>query len=390
MTLVEDVQQSYLDNWRAWEQRVAAGTQPSAPFTSVQFLIWANVFYLGFTFSFYAYMKRREEPFKCKSFKSILLAYNASCVFAAGYVVWGIFATHQMSPFKFVCNPTVIPGSKEDLGHVHFSAHVFWIFYAQKFWEFLDTWFFIARKSFRQVTFLHVFHHCSINIVVGLLLPFDFSGDMYLPILLNAFVHVLMYGHYLVAALGLPTPWKPWLTSIQLTQFITIATQSGLSLSRGDSCGAPYFGKVLMVTYMGSMLILFGNFFYHSYILKKPTARFGDGVIKKLEPLQVTTTHTGRSLLDEAGNANVELPSAFASGDLSYQVTPIGGPMPQLHVASEPSEEKCSFALAGGSGGRSVSWTVTKVMTIAGEAPPKPPPSCCGNPQEQAGTKKTK
>jgi elongation of very long chain fatty acids protein 4 len=305
-------------------------------------------------------------------------------------VVWGIIAINNTAPYKFVCNPTVISGGEGDKGHVDFAAHIFWMFYAQKFWEFLDTWFFIARKSFRQVTFLHVFHHCSINIVVGLLLPFDFSGDMYLPILLNAIVHVLMYGHYLVAALGLPTPWKPWLTSIQLTQFITIATQSTLSLSRGDSCGAPYFGKVLMVTYMGSMLILFGNFFYHSYILKKPTARFGDGVIKKLEPLQVTTTHTGRSLLDEAGNASVELPSAFASGDLSYQVTPIGGPMPQLHVASEPSEEKCSFALAGGSGGRSVSWTVTKVMTIAGEAPPKPPPSCCGNPQEQAGTKKTK
>jgi len=362
MSLFERVQQSYADSSRAAAERVAAGVQPNLPFTDHQFLLWANVFYLSFTFILYFYMKRRAEPYKCKSFKSILLAYNSSCVFLAGYVVWGIVTTHNMAPFKFVCNPTVIPGSAGDVGHVNFSAHIFWMFYAQKFWEFLDTWFFILRKSFRQVTFLHVFHHCSINIVVGLLLPFDFSGDMYLPILLNAIVHVLMYGHYLVSAMGLPTPWKPWLTSCQLAQFVTIAVQSSMSLSRGDSCGAPYFGKVLMVAYMGSMLILFGNFFFHSYILKKPTAKFGGGVIKHSEPSQKQVSHSGRALLDEKGKAVVDLPAAFSSGELSYQVTPIGRPMPELHVASEPSEAECRFSLAGGLPGSSVSWTVCKVL----------------------------
>merc|ERR1719238_925444 len=137
---------------------------------------------------------------------------------------------------KFVCNTTITPGDKSDSGNAAFLAHVFWVFFAQKFWEFLDTWFFLLRMSFRQVTFLHVFHHCSINIVVGLILPFDFNGDMYLPILLNAFVHVLMYSHYLVSAIGLPTPWKPYLTSMLLTQFALIATQSAMSMSRGDAC----------------------------------------------------------------------------------------------------------------------------------------------------------
>merc|ERR1719473_1893295 len=88
-----------------------------------------------------------------------------------------------------------------------------------------------------------------------------------------------MYSHYLVAALGLSTPWKPYLTSMQLLQFCLIATQSALSLYRGDACGGPYFGKVLMVAYMGSMLVLFGNFFFHSYVLKKPSAKFGGGVV---------------------------------------------------------------------------------------------------------------
>merc|ERR1712232_277147 len=70
----------------------------------------------------------------------------------------------------------------------------------------------------------------------------------------------------------------------QLLQFVTIACQSAMSLSRGDSCGAPYFGKIGMVAYMGSMLLLFGNFFFRSYILKKDS-KFGDGVVKAQEPI---------------------------------------------------------------------------------------------------------
>jgi hypothetical protein len=197
-----------------------------------------------------------------------------------------------------------------------------------------------------------------------------------------------MYSHYLVAALGMSTPWKPYLTSMQLLQFVTIACQSAMSLSRGDSCGAPYFGKLGMVAYMGSMLLLFGNFFFRSYILKAEAPKFGDGVVKRQEPIQVTKSHTGRATLDEQGRCQVELPSAFASGGVAhYQVTPIGAPMPNLHVSREAHEEDCSFVLEGGVANMSVSWTVTMVVTLLGTAPkPKPVPSCCGeNTQDSQG-----
>lgn len=374
---------SYVAEWKLWEGRSAAGTQPTQPFTSIQFLVCANAFYLGLTFVLYHYMHTRNA-FACKSFKNILLVYNLTCVLAAGYVVVGIIYVLRAYPFRFVCNDTVVSGSEDDPGYASLMAHLFYVFYAQKFWEFLDTWFFLLRKSFRQVTFLHVFHHCSINIVVGLIMPFEFNGDMYLPILLNAIVHVLMYSHYLVSAMGLSTPWKPYLTSMQLLQFITIATQSAMSLSAGDSCGAPFFGKLLIVAYMASMLLLFGNFFINSYILKKPSTKFGGGVVKRLEPMQVTKTHSGRSVLDANGNARVELPSTFASGEIHYQITPIGRPMPNLHVSREPQEEDCIFGLAGGTAGNSVSWTVTMVVTLLGSEPKSPPPSCCPTVPENA------
>jgi len=250
------------------------------------------------------------------------------------------------------------------------------------------------RKSFRQVTFLHVFHHCSIDIVVGLILPFEFNGDMYLPIFLNALVHVLMYSHYLVSAMGLSTPWKPYLTSMQLLQFVIIASQSMISLSRGDSCGGPYFGKLLMVAYMSSMLILFGNFFLRSYILHTPSPS-SEGVVKRFEPMQVTKSHSGRVQLDAEGCACVPVPAAFGAvmangGSIHYQLTPIGKAMPNLYISREPREAEYSFSIAGGVACMPVSWTVTAVVTLLGSPPPKQPTlSCCfsgrENPQEPQG-----
>lgn len=387
-TLATRFAASYHHQQQLMEKRVTQGVQPSLPFTQVPFLAGSSAFYLIFTCALHKYMKQRASPFACKPFKSILLVYNFICVLLAGYVVWGIGYVLLNSPRKFVCNTLVSAKEDTENDHGNFLAQVFWVFYAQKFWEFLDTWFFLLRKSFRQVTFLHVFHHCSISIVVGLIVPFDFNGDMYLPILLNALVHVLMYSHYLVSALGFSTPWKPYLTSMQLLQFVTIAVQSSMSLSRGDSCGSPYFAKVLMVVYMGSMLLLFGNFFFHSYILKKPV-QFGGGVVKKSEPLQVTKTHSGRVTLDATGTGLVTLPSQFSDGELTYQVTPIGRPMPNLHVSDETqTDQQCGFTLSGGVADKPVSFTVTMVLTFMGQKPKRSSPSCCDAqleaPQESA------
>jgi hypothetical protein len=117
-----------------------------------------------------------------------------------------------------------------------------------------------------QVTFLHLFHHSSITFVVGSIVSFDYSGDMFLPILLNSIVHVLMYSHYLVTALGIKSWWRKHLTSLQLGQFVLISMQSYISWTSGPECGAPDWAKILMIAYMVSMLLLFGNFFFHRYV----------------------------------------------------------------------------------------------------------------------------
>ncbi len=85
--------------------------------------------------------------------------------------------------------------------------------------------------------------------------------------------------------------------------------------------------------------------------------------------------YRGTVTLDGTGQAEVHLPAYFAKINTapSYQLTAIGAPMPDLHVAEVIDEDGlragaaagpgveaplCSFRIAGGSPGGSVSWRV--------------------------------
>ncbi|MBP7936360.1 MAG: hypothetical protein KA354_17100 [Phycisphaerae bacterium] len=80
------------------------------------------------------------------------------------------------------------------------------------------------------------------------------------------------------------------------------------------------------------------------------------------EPLNV---YGGTIVLDAGGTAQVKLPAYFEAinRDFRYQLTPIGAPMPNLHVASEI--EKNSFTIGGGKPDGKVSWEVKGVRNDA-------------------------
>ena len=69
-------------------------------------------------------------------------------------------------------------------------------------------------------------------------------------------------------------------------------------------------------------------------------------------------------MLDEAGEAEVQLPSYFEALniDYRYQLTAVGGPGPNLYVAQKISGNR--FRIAGGAPGLEVSWQVTEVRLV--------------------------
>ena len=166
---------SYRQSLNAYFSRVENGTQPSTPFIDVFniqhqiiLLVMANSLYLLITVLLFHWMRRRTKGFHLRW---LLLLYDAINVCLAGHIA---FSTLQYKLSygggMLICNP--ISNEVDALA----ILPVFVLFYLQKFFEFFDTWFFVLRKSARQVSFLHLFHHASITIVVGFILPFGKQG----------------------------------------------------------------------------------------------------------------------------------------------------------------------------------------------------------------------
>jgi hypothetical protein len=80
-----------------------------------------------------------------------------------------------------------------------------------------------------------------------------------------------------------------------------------------------------------------------------------------VESDEMKNVYDGLVELDAAGAAEVVLPPWFEALNehFRYQLTPIGGPAPELHVAREIDGNR--FAIAGGTPGGRVCWQLTGV-----------------------------
>lgn len=80
-----------------------------------------------------------------------------------------------------------------------------------------------------------------------------------------------------------------------------------------------------------------------------------------VESPDMMNIYNGNVTLDANGEAWVQLPEWFEAlnRDFRYQLTAIGAPAPNLHIAEEISSNR--FKIAGGKPGMKVSWQVTGI-----------------------------
>nr|XP_024655773.1 elongation of very long chain fatty acids protein 4-like [Maylandia zebra] len=113
-------------------------------------------------------------------------------------------------------------------------AGALWWYFISKGIEYLDTVFFILRKKFNQVTFLHVYHHCSMFTLWWIGIKWVAGGQSFFGAHMNAMIHVLMYLYYGLASCGPKIQkylwWKKYLTIIQMIQFHVTIGHTALSL----------------------------------------------------------------------------------------------------------------------------------------------------------------
>ena len=96
------------------------------------------------------------------------------------------------------------------------------------------------------------------------------GGDVWFGGCINSLIHVIMYGYYTLALLNVPCPWKKWITSAQMVQFVTCLSHAIYSMVKGN---VPPGLASIQVFVMLSMLVLFGQFYMKSYSSKGKTKK---------------------------------------------------------------------------------------------------------------------
>ncbi|XP_017149557.1 elongation of very long chain fatty acids protein F [Drosophila miranda] len=156
----------------------------------------------------------------------------------------------------------------------HFERLVVYAYWLNKVLDLADTVFFVLRKSYKQITVLHVYHHALM--VLGppvVFYLFGAGGQLCMMGFLNTLVHVVMYAYYYVAAqypqIKGKLWWKQYITKLQMLQFAILFVQATLVLCLNPGCNFPLSLQYLQLAVSTSMMIMFGNFYYQTYIRAK-------------------------------------------------------------------------------------------------------------------------
>ncbi|KXS18081.1 long chain polyunsaturated fatty acid elongation enzyme [Gonapodya prolifera JEL478] len=155
-------------------------------------------------------------------------------------------------------------------------AELFWVFYFSKLPEFNDTLIMVLKKSTRQITFLHTYHHASMILICWMGCWVAPGGDCLFNCLVNSFVHVIMYGYYFFSMVGVKQVSfiRPYITRLQIAQFSSILVREMctlLSYALGRPTGFPIGIVVAETAYNLSMLALFLTFYRAAYTSKLST-----------------------------------------------------------------------------------------------------------------------
>lgn len=241
------------------------------PLAKLQDALAVAVGYLLFIFVFAKMMQAmygKEEPVAPKNMtvsqkfarEPILIlqaVYNPIQVALCGWMVFEALRQKHLRGMSIVCNAF----EPAQTG----MARVLWVFYLSKVLDFMDTFFMIARRKWRQLSFLHIYHHTSIFLIYWMNLNAAYDGDIYFTIVLNGAIHFVMYGYYALQTFNIAVPLavKAMITKSQMVQFVCMNLQA-LCLLYGD-CAFPRKITWFYMFYIFSMLFLFNDFSRKTY-----------------------------------------------------------------------------------------------------------------------------
>jgi len=200
-----------------------------------------------------------------------MLFYNTFQTFFSLWIFSRLCGFWLGGKYNWICQPVDYSQSEDGLA----AASIVWWYFASKFTDFMDSFFFVLRKKNNQLTSLHVIHHAIMPITSWIFLKYVGGGHSTFFMFLNMGVHVVMYFYYLMSSMGPEVQkylwWKRYITSMQLLQFVTFSIHGSLPLF--TDCNYPKLG-VFFILFLGILFFsLFTNFYIKSYTQKARAAK---------------------------------------------------------------------------------------------------------------------
>ncbi|XP_059061442.1 elongation of very long chain fatty acids protein 7-like [Achroia grisella] len=202
--------------------------------------------------------------------EKLLIVYNAFQVIACSYIFYNGLILGWARDYQWFCEPVDYSNDERALRIATVVYYYFWL----KVIDLLDTVFFLLRKKFNQVSFLHVYHHTGMVMLVWGTTTYFAGGHGTFIGVLNSFVHIVMYGYYLltvaVPSLKGSLWWKKYITQLQIIQFFWFVIHMGAIVFM-PNCAFPRWTAAVFLPQNIFMLVLFVDFYIKEYI-KKPKA----------------------------------------------------------------------------------------------------------------------
>lgn len=212
-----------------------------------------------------------------RSYRLFGLVHNSFLTLLSFYMASGLMLSAIASGFDSLWNNPMADTYTDDVGWA--MVKFGWLYLVSKLPEFGDTFLMLLKHNYRQVSFLHLYHHSSIFLWTYTILCMGPGGDLYYASMVNSWVHVIMYGYYAGTLAFKDGPvrrvldsFKFMITKVQITQFFLNLGQAvyGMFLPE-ETVYYPRFLCVGQAFYMVSMVILFVNFLHRNQGKPKQT-----------------------------------------------------------------------------------------------------------------------
>lgn len=200
---------------------------------------------------------------------------RALCCWSAGLSLYSFYAIIRIYPVAY--NMIYLGGLQHAIcdtaSYIGSGGGGIWafLFPLSKLPELVDTSFIILRKQ--KMVILHWYHHVTVFIYCWFSYAFPISTGIWFGIV-NYTVHAIMYAYYAVKASGRSPPrWvAKSITTIQLSQMfagILLNYLATKSLLENKTCEMNPFAISISIFFYASYAILFGNFYYWTYVYKR-------------------------------------------------------------------------------------------------------------------------